>query len=298
MNAMSRHTLAAFYDNLKRRHASLAETGEIGLPPNGLFLNPEDLRAILEQPKRIELRALGKTAAATDEDFAIPGGDATVNERGDRAVEGSDSGRPIATLPDGRVSARISPLFLFSTAERSTDIAIQSRSTRNFHGNFNDFAVETVTKPEPLIVAETPGIAERVGEIVREFAVNISPDSIRVGCLSGGFELPAAKLTVYTEKDIFGETVSSDRAPSVSVTQARKPRFGAFISDFRDLKPGDFVVHVDHGLGKFEGLQTITSQGAEREFMLLIYADDAKLFVPVERVDLVSRYSSGEPTEP
>src|SRR5204863_6496988 len=66
----------------------------------------------------------------------------------------------------------------------------------------------------------------------------------------------------------------------------------------RHLKTSDYVVHVDHWIGRFEGLQTISAQGAEREFMLLVYADNTKLFVPVERLDLVSRYSSGEATQP
>ena len=88
----------------------------------------------------------------------------------------------------------------------------------------------------------------------------------------------------------------SDSAGAEISTPAPQSKLGAFISDFRDLKTGDYVVHVDHGIGRFDGLQTISSQGAEREFMLLIYADDAKLFVPVERMDLVSRYSSGEAT--
>ena len=64
------------------------------------------------------------------------------------------------------------------------------------------------------------------------------------------------------------------------------------------MKIGDFVVHVDHGIGRFEGLQTIESGGVSREFMLLVYAENSKLFVPVERLDLVSRYSSGESTQP
>ncbi|MGI8469328.1 MAG: transcription-repair coupling factor, partial [Pyrinomonadaceae bacterium] len=61
---------------------------------------------------------------------------------------------------------------------------------------------------------------------------------------------------------------------------------------------GDFVVHVDHGIGRFESLQTIETGGAKREFMLLIYAENAKLFVPVERLDLVSRYGLGEAAAP
>ena len=58
------------------------------------------------------------------------------------------------------------------------------------------------------------------------------------------------------------------------------------------------MFHTTHGIGGFEGLQTIASPAGEREFMLLVYADDAKLFVPVERLDLVSRYASGETASP
>src|SRR5688572_101532 len=140
-------------------------------------------------------------------------------------------------------------------------------------------------------------MAERLAEMLRDYNVALEVESIRIGLLSAGFELPSEKLRFFTEHDIFGETVAApgDTAPK---TKARKSKLGAFISDFRDLKPGDFVVHVDHGIGRFDGLQTISSQGMDREFMLLIYADDAKLFVPVERMDLVSRYSSGEATAP
>jgi transcription-repair coupling factor (superfamily II helicase) len=115
--------------------------------------------------------------------------------------------------------------------------------------------------------------------------------------LSGGFEILALDFVVHTETDIFGETTQAEFQKS-KPQKTKKSNLGAFISDFRDLKPGDFVVHVDHGIGRFEGLQTISAQGAEREFMLLHYAEGAKLFVPVERLDLVSRFSSGEAAQP
>jgi transcription-repair coupling factor (superfamily II helicase) len=271
------NTLASLYDNLKRRYGSLAESGEIGLPPTDLFLEPEILRQQFDRGQRVEMRTLGKTAAVTDEEFAL-----------------SDNPEIRSTLPVHKVD----PIFLFSTAERSTDISIQSRSTRNFHGDFASFAEQTKSE-NARIVVQTLGIAERLEEIIREYKADLPHESIVVGSLSGGFEIPSVGLIVYTEADIFGETVSPEAAlPATrrSTNEGRRSKLGAFISDFRDLKPGDYVVHVDHGIGRFDGLQTISSQGAEREFMLLVYADDAKLFVPVERLDLVSRYSSGEAT--
>ena len=145
-----------------------------------------------------------------------------------------------------------------------------------------------------MLVMQTIGMAERLEEILRDYDSTASPDSIVVGSLSGGFEMPSLDLTVYIESDIFGET--TEAAENVRRTQPvrRKSALGAFISDFRDLKAGDYVVHVDHGIGRFEGLQTLESGGIQREFMLLMYAENSKLFVPVERLDLVSRYSSGE----
>ena len=80
--------------------------------------------------------------------------------------------------------------------------------------------------------------------------------------------------------------------------ERRNPRPAPFLSDFRDLRPGDFVVHIDHGIGRFGGLQTLDLGPRSGEFMLLYYADDAKLYVPVERLDLVQRYSSAEGHQP
>jgi transcription-repair coupling factor (superfamily II helicase) len=268
-------TLASQYDNLHRRYTSLAETGEIGLEPSELFLEAREVRQKLENLSRIEFRALGRSAAATDEEFVIEGG--------------------IQTGTEVALKSRSSPpLFLFPTVERSEAIEIQSRATPKFHGEIDRFASTFAAMPAAKVVTETIGIAERLEEILREKNVECLHESILVGPLSSGFEIPSAGVTYFTELDVFGEIRTRESSVTGPQTQPRKTRLGAFISDFRDLKPGDFVVHVDHGIGRFEGLQTISAQGAEREFMLLVYADDAKLFVPVERLDLVSRYASAE----
>jgi transcription-repair coupling factor (superfamily II helicase) len=72
----------------------------------------------------------------------------------------------------------------------------------------------------------------------------------------------------------------------------------AFISDFRDLKSGDYVVHVDHGIGRFDSLQTIEAGGASREFMLLSTPKTRSFSCPSNEWTIVSRYSSGEATAP
>ena len=273
-------TLSGFYENLDVRYSSVTESGEIGIEPRELFLDPDELRETLDARCRLELRSLGRTAAKTDEEFQLEAG----------AAVDTESSRNSAP-----------PLFLFSTAEKSAEAEIQSRSVRRFNGDIQAFskALESANVPSvrTLVVLQTTGMVERVEEMLRERSVVFKHDSILVGELSSGFELPPFDLTVYTETDIFGE-ISRQEIRTQKISGGRKSRLGAFISDFRDLKAGDFVVHVDHGIGRFEGLQTISSQGSEREFMLLLYSDDAKLFVPVERMDLVSRYSSGEATSP
>ncbi|HEX6126775.1 MAG TPA: transcription-repair coupling factor, partial [Pyrinomonadaceae bacterium] len=320
--SLTEQTLAAFYDQTREHFEQTIEAGDIALEPRDLFLTPDELQTKLESGRRVELRALGKTAAKTDEEFAL--GTASAIQRGSVPPASPDGAasqiestlfkptfRPRAdasgTEPrgDGDTDSRrigktdfAKPLFLFPTAEKSFDFQILSRSTRKFHGDFPAFAEHLrSTSTQPLLAMETLGLAERIEEILREYELPLRAESIKVGKLSGGFEIPSARVQVLTESDIFGEVQHGDAAPKTRVRRT-KSRLGAFISDFRDLKSGDFVVHVDHGIGQFDSLQTIEAGGMSREFMLLIYADNAKLFVPVERMDLVSRYSSGEATAP
>jgi transcription-repair coupling factor (superfamily II helicase) len=272
--AIVEHSLTKFYADLEARYRHLDELGDIGLRPDELFVDADDLRHRIENAKLIELRALGKTAAETDNDFALP------------ADTNGTAQQPNSPAP----------LFLFPPAASTVEFEIVSRPTRKFHGKFAEFASSIEPRIETYVILGSAGIAERFEEIIREYEAAIPPDHLRIGQLSSGFELSSMSVVYFTEIDIFGEM--SDAGAAKPQSRRTKIRLGAFISDFRDLKPGDYVVHVDHGIGRFDGLQTISAQGAEREFMLLVYADDAKLFVPVERLDLVSRYSSGEAASP
>src|SRR5262249_43983005 len=106
---------------------------------------------------------------------------------------------------------------------------------------------------------------------------------VGIGHLSRGFRLPDASLQLWAETDVFEEERKTH--------ERRRSAARTFLSDFRDLKVGDFVVHVDHGIGEFVGLRRIDVGLAPQEFMELRYAGDDKLFVPVERLDLVQKYS-------
>ncbi len=102
-----------------------------------------------------------------------------------------------------------------------------------------------------------------------------------VGSLHHGFSYPQEKIAFFSEKDIFTEEkVIVSRLPT-------KP----FISDFRDLKGGDYVVHADYGIGLFMGLIKMEIEKKNREFIEIIYKDEDKLFVPVEDLNLVQKYS-------
>ncbi|MCA1594237.1 MAG: transcription-repair coupling factor [Acidobacteria bacterium] len=294
--------LSATYETLAARFAENESAGDIGLAPEELYLKSDELRAKLSAMPRVEFRALGRTAAIVDERFA------------------GEAGEPRAQI--GRARPAPKPLFLFPAVEQAPEIEWRSLPVRRYHGRIPDLAAAVLQKRRDahlstLFVMPSAGVAERVGEMLSDYNVNARvalagegggataedfPAIVTVGRLSGGFELPGAGLVVHVETDLFDEASDSiveRRAPGTGERQKAKDKrqkvqIGAFLSDFRDLKVGDYVVHIDHGIARFGGLQTLDPGGRKSEFMLLFYAEDAKLYVPVERLDLVQRYSSAE----
>ena len=139
-----------------------------------------------------------------------------------------------------------------------------------------------------------PGRAERLRDVLREDGLAVGEDQpveIRVLALSTGFELPEIGLRVLADGDIFPEEVHLH-------PRGRRGAARSFLSDFRDLKIGDLVVHEDHGIGRFEGLETLDLGGAPREFMVLAYQGGDKLKVPVDAFDRVQKYASAEDARP
>jgi transcription-repair coupling factor (superfamily II helicase) len=105
---------------------------------------------------------------------------------------------------------------------------------------------------------------------------------VLVGECSGGFELPELGLVVVSEHEIFGG----------QRRRLRRPLFqrGAAIATFTDLAPNDLVVHEDHGIGRYHGLRTLRSDGRDADFLLLEYGEGGRLYLPVERLDLITKY--------
>ena len=151
---------------------------------------------------------------------------------------------------------------------------------------------------EVFVAARPTGGVEKLRRLALEYGFHVSSER-RPGAvitipaeISAGFRLraPGPRLSVYSEEEIFGEERRSAAA-------RRKPS-EAFLSDLRDLKLGDAVVHADYGIGRFKGLKRVPVEGADREFMEIEYAEEKTLLLPVERFDLVQKYSGVEGVEP
>jgi len=295
--------LGEVYQSLENRFGEIEAADEIAPAPPELYLTTSELQSKLDQQQRIELRALGRAAAETDEELALDGGSSSQFQIG-----------------RGRGTRR--PMFLFPLAATASEIDWPAQSVMRYHGRLSDLAERIKRAREEsittLFVMPGLGTAERLAEILGEYQIEAhltlldeiseelsgAPVIATVGRLSSGFELPSARLIVHVETDVFDEAGEALDRRGIAA-EARRPRdkkrkskTAAFLSDFRDLRPGDYVVHIDHGIARFGGLQTLDLGPRTGEFMLLYYADEAKLYVPVERLDLVQRYSSAEGHQP
>ncbi len=149
----------------------------------------------------------------------------------------------------------------------------------------------------PVVVASySEGARERLtGLIEDEGLAEVIPimNGTRIGkrglhvavwALDHGFETP--EMTVISEQDVLGDRL---------IRQTKKRRKAEnFLTEAQSLSPGDLVVHVDHGIGRYHGLEVITAAGAAHECLLIEYAEQARLYLPVENIELLSRYGHEE----
>ena len=163
-----------------------------------------------------------------------------------------------------------------------------------------------------VFVVPTSGKVDRLREILKDYeipfdlvaakssdrATRVTTDQplagvfIARGEIREGLAIPDLKQLWLADADLFG---GFDWA-----ARGRRERSGisSFISDLSDLKVGDYVVHLDHGIGIYQGLRQLAVGTSPRDFMLLTFQDDAKLYVPLERLDLVEKYRSHEGAKP
>ena len=179
--------------------------------------------------------------------------------------------------------------------------SVAARRARRYAGRVSelveDLRASLARGGSTVCVMRAPGSAERLHEILREYdlgAASAGPGAgaatapraglfVGVAGLREGFELPDLGLTVLAERDLFAEERQA--------TAGKKAGRAAFVSDFRDLKQGDWVVHVDHGVARYAGLGRPKGGSLNRDFMVLEFAGGDRLFVPVDRLDLVQKYN-------
>jgi transcription-repair coupling factor (superfamily II helicase) len=227
-----------------------------------------------------------------------------------------DFWRKVAALP----GADVEHLSIERNDDAQTRVAFLTQPTPRFHGSVPAMLEEakklTGRGNQVLFAVPNVGEIERLADMFTEYSV-----SFRLGSRTRGGEsyadetsyfagevltttlakayvpdgvlLPEARLAIFGARDLFDESESVAARP-----QRHKSKVSAFLSDFRDLQVGDYVVHVEHGIGQYQGLKEINQGDGNAEFMLLEYAESARLYVPLTRLDLVQKYRSSEGARP
>jgi len=188
-------------------------------------------------------------------------------------------------------------------ANQRVTYKIACRSARSYDGRVQDLARDLDAarsrRVRTICVMRAPGGADRLMEMLEEYELHgvqlpagatTADDAwqpgglfVGLGALRAGFEFPELGLVTLCERELFGEQrKASDR---------KAGKHAAFTSDFRDVKRGDTIVHVDHGVARYGGLGRPKGGSLNRDFMVLEFAGNDRLFVPVDRLDLVQRYN-------
>ena len=136
-----------------------------------------------------------------------------------------------------------------------------------------------------FIFAESETQAQRIGYLLKEYDVQIIE-----GTISEGFSLPEQKILCIQENEIFGRK----RRVAQSVKKVQSKAIDTFI----ELNKGDYVVHINYGIGRFSGIERIKAAGTERDYIQLEYAGDETIFIPIEQVNLIQKYIGSEGRAP
>ncbi|MBD3267224.1 transcription-repair coupling factor, partial [bacterium] len=147
-----------------------------------------------------------------------------------------------------------------------------------------------------IIVCDNTGQQSRLNEILADrrnsgaFPEDAPFPQTLVGSMHRGFSLEAGNLLLCTDREIFGRYRRFQTPPREGIAVP--------LSDLLELQPGEYVVHIDHGIGRFVRLRRIETDGKQGEYLELEYAEGGVLYVPIEQIDRVGRYVGGENTEP
>jgi transcription-repair coupling factor (superfamily II helicase) len=200
-------------------------------------------------------------------------------------------------------------LFLRHVANTSPQniINVSCKPMQNFHGQMHllKAEIDRWKKSNYCILFLGPD-GERVKKLERvleDYEVDASiiadnqqllPGRVQImkGSLQSGFELSIQKIAIITEEELFNKRVKKSSSSRQKLSNAER------IKSYSELKIGDYVVHVNHGIGKYLGIETLVINGIHKDYLHIRYQGTDKLYVPVEQIDLVQKYVGSEGKEP
>jgi len=182
---------------------------------------------------------------------------------------------------------------LWLESEPAETLVFQSTGQQLRGGNVAQLREDLVAREQEgqtvLLLCDNKGQADRLADLLDD--TDDVPPVTRplVGSLSAGFVWPEAGLACLTDHEFFERYQRPTRV---------RHRSSGLVKERASLVPGEFVVHLEYGISRYRGLEVITVQGGERECLVLEYADEGKVYVPVENIDQVERYSSDQGANP
>ncbi|MCH5291380.1 MAG: transcription-repair coupling factor [Treponema sp.] len=175
---------------------------------------------------------------------------------------------------------------------------MQSEPGQSYFGNINYLKEQLVSLQKDgwhiFVFADNPNQALRIREVLKDVASDFEdgtfPAQVLPTAISEGFSVSGQKILVIQENEIFGRRKAVPKSSRRAKSRA--------IDTFVDLNPGDFVVHVQYGIGCFKGIERVKANGTERDYIKLLYAEDETVFIPIEQVNMVQRYIGSEKEHP
>ncbi|TCS80161.1 transcription-repair coupling factor [Tepidibacillus fermentans] len=183
-----------------------------------------------------------------------------------------------------------------------------TRNMQNFHGQMHVLKSEMErwrkTATSVVFLAADLERAKRLERVLYDYGIEVDLVSNKInqlttrpiileGNLQSGFEMSSIHLALITE----GEVFSQKQRKAKKVNQQQQTNVER-IKSYTDLKAGDYVVHVNHGIGKYVGIETLEINGIHKDYLHIKYAGNDKLYVPIDQIDLVQKYVGGEEREP
>jgi transcription-repair coupling factor (superfamily II helicase) len=261
--AMVRNQIDRWWNKVEQRHERSA-MGSL-ITPEDIYLRPEILQASLGSHMGLDLDQLG-VVDVLDEDNTL--GEIELNTR------------PTARF-HGSIPALTEQLKKLMEMETRTVLAGAHQ------GDVERLATMLREYQIPYrLGSRTPHPGETVLDEGSYLAGDLRVPVIVRTPLSGGVSFSDANLVVFGANDL------SDDVDVTARPEPKRSKTAAFVSDFRDLTIGDYVVHVEHGIAQYQGLKEIVQDGLSVEFMILEFAEQAKLYVPLTRLDLIQKYRS------